>query len=33
MPDIRNRATAAAKVAAGQGTMTMPGNINPDVIP
>ena len=33
MPDVRNRATAAAKVAAGQGTMTMPGNINPDVIP
>ena len=33
MPNMRNAADAQAKVAAGQGTMTMPSNINPDVIP
>jgi len=34
MPDMRNRATAAAQVAAGQGRVTtLPSNINPDVIP
>jgi hypothetical protein len=34
MPDMRNRATAAAQVAAGQGRVTtLPANINPDAIP
>ena len=33
MPGIRNQANAAAQVAAGQGTMPMPSNINPDAIP
>ena len=33
MPNMRAAADAQAKVAAGQGTMTMPSNINADVIP
>jgi hypothetical protein len=33
LPYARNAADAQAKVAAGQGTMTMPSNINADVIP